>query len=322
MIRPAQDPRFGDYQANCAMPLGKQLGKSPREVADKIAGMLELEDMCEPPEVAGPGFINLRLRDHWLIGQLARSAQDERLDIATVKEPRTFVIDYSSPNVAKAMHVGHIRSTVIGDALYRTLQFMGHRAISDNHLGDWGTQFGMIIYGYKHFADPVEFEAHPVQELGRLYKLVHQLVEYREALRQLPDRERLLVDQQAQWAAGDAQRRENPRDKQLGKVLRDLQNQLVETREKCADLQSKIAAVEGDSVLAQLAREHSDIDGAVLEETARLHAGDPENLALWEKFLPQCRMTFNTFMSGWASALITSWAKASTMTGWNALWPI
>ncbi len=98
-----------------------------------------------------------------------------------VKQPRTFVIDYSSPNVAKAMHVGHIRSTVIGDALYRTLRFMGHHAISDNHLGDWGTQFGMIIYGYKHFADLAAFEEHPVQELGRLYKLVHQLVEYREA---------------------------------------------------------------------------------------------------------------------------------------------
>ncbi len=113
-------------------------------------------------------------------------------------------------------------------------------------------------------------------------------------MRQLPDKERLVVDQQAQWAACDAQRRENPRDKQLGKALRDLQNQVAETREKCADLRSKITAIEGDSVLAQLAREHSDIDSAVLEETARLHAGDPENLALWRKFLPQCKDDIQT----------------------------
>ncbi len=111
-----------------------------------------MADICEPPEIAGPGFINLRLKDDWLVEQLAVASRDvERLGVPPAATPRTFVVDYSSPNVAKPMHVGHIRSTVIGDALYRILKFLGHRTISDNHLGDWGTQFGMIIYGYKHF---------------------------------------------------------------------------------------------------------------------------------------------------------------------------
>ena len=183
LIRPAQDPRFGDYQANLAMPLGKRLQQPPREVAQQLVARLQLEDLCEPPEVAGPGFINLRLRNRWLAEQVQRAARDARLGIPRVASPRTFVVDYSSPNVAKAMHVGHIRSTVIGDAIYRTLQFLGHRVISDNHLGDWGTQFGMIIYGYKHLVDMDRYRAHPVQELGRLYKLVQQLIDYHDAVR-------------------------------------------------------------------------------------------------------------------------------------------
>ncbi len=154
LIRPAQDPQFGDYQANLAMPLGKRLQQPPREVAQQMVARLQLEDLCEPPEVAGPGFINLRLAEP-LAGRSSCSGPRAMRDWASpqVASPRTFVVDYSSPNVAKAMHVGHIRSTVIGDAIYRTLQFLGHRVISDNHLGDWGTQFGMIIYGYKHLVD-------------------------------------------------------------------------------------------------------------------------------------------------------------------------
>ena len=148
MIRPAQDARFGDYQANFAMPLGKQLGKPPREVAAQIVAASNLSEICQQPEIAGPGFINLRLRDEWLTAELHRAVQDERLGIPPAFTPQTIVVDYSSPNVAKPMHVGHIRSTVIGDSLTRTLRFLGHRVISDNDLGDWGTQFVMIIYGY------------------------------------------------------------------------------------------------------------------------------------------------------------------------------
>ena len=155
LVLPSQDAKFGDYQANCAMPLGKRLGKPPREIAQQIIAALDVAEWCEPPEIAGPGFINLRLKDDWLAAQI-RSDVARRRALGRRRRPaspRTIVVDYSSPNVAKPMHVGHIRSTVIGDALYRILKFLGHHAISDNHLGDWGTQFGMIIYGYKHFVD-------------------------------------------------------------------------------------------------------------------------------------------------------------------------
>src|SRR5439155_11873934 len=176
MIRPAQDAKFGDYQANFAMPLGKQFGRPPRDVAAQLIAQTKLDDLCQPPEVAGPGFINLRLRDNWLAEQLNHAVHDERLGISSTAKPRTIVVDYSSPNVAKPMHVGHIRSTVIGDALYRTLAFLGHTTISDNHIGDWGTQFGMIIYGYKHFVERAAYQTNPVGELGRLYKIVNRLV--------------------------------------------------------------------------------------------------------------------------------------------------
>jgi arginyl-tRNA synthetase len=179
-VRPSQDPKFGDYQANLAMPLGKRLKRPPRNVAADIVRRLDLADICHPPEIAGPGFINLRLKDEWLVHRLNEAVGDARLGIAPVEHPRTFVIDFSAPNVAKPMHVGHIRSTVIGDALVRTLRFLGHNVISDNHIGDWGTQFGMILYGYKHFLDAEAYRKNPVEELARLYRLVRQIIEHQE----------------------------------------------------------------------------------------------------------------------------------------------
>ena len=180
LVRQSQEAKFGDYQANFAMPLGKRLGRPHREVAQEVASRLEISDFCLPPEIAGPGFINLRLRDDWLATRLAAAVSDPRLGVAAVERPRTYVIDYSAPNVAKPMHVGHIRSTVIGDSLYRTLGFLGHHVISDNHVGDWGTQFGMILYGYKHFRDDEAYRKDPVDELARLYRLVRQLMDYQD----------------------------------------------------------------------------------------------------------------------------------------------
>jgi arginyl-tRNA synthetase len=291
MIRPAQDPRFGDYQANCAMPLGNRLGKSPRDVAAEIVNQLDLSDICETPEIAGPGFINLRLKDEWLIAGLVRAVRDERLDVPAARQSQTYVIDYSSPNVAKPMHVGHIRSTVIGDSLTRTLQFLGHRVISDNHIGDWGTQFGMIIYGYKHFVEQSAYEAERVAELSRLYKLVNQLVEFHDGKKRVPELERELADREAALVT---QKQTPPSDdkatnKKAKKALRKLEERIDETRESLASLRDKLAGVENDSDLAALAAAHDGIATAVLEETAKLHAGDEENRRLWEQFLPDCR---------------------------------
>jgi arginyl-tRNA synthetase len=180
LIRRSTDPKFGDYQANFAMLLGKRLGRPPKEVAAEIVARLEVDDLCEKPEIAGPGFINLRIKNQWLAERLAAAVGDERLGIPVVAKPRTYVIDYSAPNVAKPMHVGHIRSTVIGDALYKILRFLGHRTISDNHLGDWGTQFGTIIYGYKNFLQRDAYQQDPVKELARLYQLVRRLMDHQE----------------------------------------------------------------------------------------------------------------------------------------------
>src|SRR5262245_43614960 len=146
MVKATQDPKHGDYQANCAMSLAKALGQKPRDVAQMIADRLDSGDLLAPAEIAGPGFINLRLQDAWLAQQLQTIARDGRLGVESAAQPRKIVIDYSSPNVAKPMHVGHLRSTIIGDALARLLRFLGHTVIADNHLGDWGTQFGMMLF--------------------------------------------------------------------------------------------------------------------------------------------------------------------------------
>jgi arginyl-tRNA synthetase len=180
MLKPAQDARFGDYQANCAMSLAKTLGKKPREIAEQIVKQLPLGDVLEPPEIAGPGFINLRLRSDWLARQLQTMAADVRLGVAKVTQARSYVIDFSSPNVAKPMHVGHLRSTIIGDAITRLFRFLGHPVITDNHLGDWGTQFGIILYGYKHHLNVEAFQADPARELARLYKLVTGMFKKKE----------------------------------------------------------------------------------------------------------------------------------------------
>jgi len=147
LIAPGKKAGFGDYQANCAMGAAKVMGTNPRELAGKIVAALqpELAGIADKVEIAGPGFINIDLNPVWLGQQIASAQTDSRLNIATVNTPQTVVIDYSGPNLAKEMHVGHLRSTIIGDALARLLEFQGHKVIRQNHVGDWGTQFGMLI---------------------------------------------------------------------------------------------------------------------------------------------------------------------------------
>ena len=141
VIRPSQ---FADYQANAALALAKRLGRKPREVSSAIMEHLDVSDVCRDVEVSGPGFINLTLREDWIADQARRLLDDDRLGVPA-REPLNIPLDYSAPNVAKEMHVGHLRTTVVGDSLARTLEFLGHNVIRQNHIGDWGTPFGMLI---------------------------------------------------------------------------------------------------------------------------------------------------------------------------------
>ena len=187
-LTPATDRRFGDYQTNAALVLGKQRGENPRELAERIVGQLKVGDLCEPPVIAGPGFINFTLRPGAVAEKTASILGDERLGVVETKSPRRIVIDFGSPNVAKPMHVGHIRSTVLGDALARIATFLGHEVIRDNHIGDWGTQFGMVIYGWKNLLDQRALQQHPLAEIVRIYKETNALAtsdpQIREACRQ------------------------------------------------------------------------------------------------------------------------------------------
>jgi arginyl-tRNA synthetase len=170
VLRAAEQPRFGDYQANAAMRLGRLLDRPPRQVAADIAEQLELKGICTAPEIAGPGFINLRLEDGWLEGQVAALFGDERLGVLLDPAPETVVVEYSSPNVAKEMHVGHLRPTIIGDALARLLGFLGHHIIRRNHVGDWGTPFGMLIEQLHDAGERSTIAKLSVGELNAFYR--------------------------------------------------------------------------------------------------------------------------------------------------------
>jgi len=159
IVRPSTDPKFGDYQANGVMALAKKLKTNPRKLAEEVVKNLDVSDICEPPEVAGPGFINLRLKTDFLgtavVEIYNHYVQEEypggvfrplpRFGIDKAAVPKTVVVDFSSPNIAKQMHVGHLRSTIIGDCIWRIFRFLGHNVIPQNHIGDWGTQLECFV---------------------------------------------------------------------------------------------------------------------------------------------------------------------------------
>jgi arginyl-tRNA synthetase len=147
LIRPSQ---FADYQSNVALPLAKKLGKAPRDIAAEIVGHLDVDDITEPATVSGPGFINLTLRPQWIADAATGLLADPRLGTPLRSRPKLVIVEYSSPNIAKEMHVGHLRSTIVGDAIARVTEFVGDHVIRDNHVGDWGTPFGMLI---EHLVD-------------------------------------------------------------------------------------------------------------------------------------------------------------------------
>jgi arginyl-tRNA synthetase len=364
LIKPAQDPRHGDYQANCAMPLAKVLGRKPQEIAREIIQRLDRDGILEEPAVAGPGFINLRFRTAWLAAQLQKMARDERLGVQQADSTKTYVIDYSSPNVAKPMHVGHLRSTIIGDALARLLRFLGHQVITDNHLGDWGTQFGILLYGYKHYRDEEALRSDPVREMVRLYVLLRTLMKAseEEGDNAAPAPAGVRPEGSEPGGAGQGTRYEPgehfrqlilpaglqqspdaPARRGSGGLITFTASGVIRVQDGAFAYTISVSSTPrpeqdiisraGDSpdlkvppfpsgqgstwpgampTFSQLIRQDVHIvftyktgdpltdrlaedltNPAVVEaarqETAKLHAGDPENLELWQKFMPWCR---------------------------------
>ena len=173
LVRPCPDPRFGDYQSNALMSLAKARKLNPRQLAENVLKKLDVSATCETVEIAGAGFLNFRLKTPALALTLESAAGGGPLFFEKASRPKTAVIDFSSPNVAKPMHVGHIRSTILGDSLARALRLLGHNVITDNHIGDWGTQFGKLLVGWKKFLDPAALKIDPISEMERLYKLIN-----------------------------------------------------------------------------------------------------------------------------------------------------
>ena len=173
LVRPCPDPKFGDYQSNALMALAKARKLNPRQLATDVLAKLEVTEWCEKVEIAGAGFLNFRLTSTALEASLQAAARGEHLFFSKAARPKTIVVDFSSPNVAKPMHVGHIRSTGIGDALQRTLRLLGHHVITDNHIGDWGTAFGKLLLGWKQILDRPALERDAIAELERLYKIIN-----------------------------------------------------------------------------------------------------------------------------------------------------
>ena len=177
LVRPCPDPKFGDYQSNALMSLAKTRKMNPRQLAENVLAKLDVSDVCEKVEIAGAGFLNFWLKNSELTQMLESAARGEHLFFAEAASPKTVVIDFSSPNVAKPMHVGHIRSTILGDCLARTLRLLGHRVITDNHIGDWGTQFGKLIAGWKNLLDHEALKRDPIAELERTYRFINSASE-------------------------------------------------------------------------------------------------------------------------------------------------
>jgi arginyl-tRNA synthetase len=200
-VRPCLDACHGDFQTNVALVYAKQTKANPVDIARQLAEVIELEDMADKPEIAGPGFLNFRLRTAYLNRQMMELTINDRLGIPLVAKPETIVFDYSGPNIAKEMHVGHLRSTILGDALARIYCFLGHKVIADNHLGDWGTSFGMILLGYKRAGDPEKLRLDPFGHLEAIYQNIQAQAKTDESVREAARRELVLLQQ------GDAENR-------------------------------------------------------------------------------------------------------------------
>jgi arginyl-tRNA synthetase len=258
LVRPCPDSRFGDYQTNALISLAKTHRMNPRQLAADVVSKLDVSPWCEPAEIAGAGFLNFRLKPAALAQTLLAAVRGEHLFFAKASPPRTIVIDFSSPNVAKPMHVGHIRSTGIGDCLQRVLRLLGHRVVTDNHIGDWGTQFGMLLHGWQTLLDRSALERDSMFELERIYKRVQSTIrqEITEEIKR-----RCPTDLQQALAGGIQE------DNAVEKVL---------------------ATIPTDQAL-----ELSLTEVASRKELVKLQAGDPDNLAIWREMLRLSQTQFD-----------------------------
>jgi arginyl-tRNA synthetase len=308
LIRPCPDPRFGDYQTNALIALAKERRLSPRALAAEIAAALDVADVCERVDVAGPGFLNFHVRPEAIARVLQEAIGAGGALVGRASAPRTVVVDFSSPNVAKPMHVGHIRSTILGDCLARALRLLGHRVITDNHLGDWGTAFGKLIVGWKQRLRRDGLEAAPLDELERLYREINFACELTSAdLALIQSQVRAarrpespaagiwngllgLTDEEfASRYGGDAiERLENPADRciallaRTGVLGRDhLRQDLATQLDYLAELADFAAAAQPP--LLDQAR----------QELVKLQDGDPENLEIWRQMLDLSRQQFD-----------------------------
>jgi arginyl-tRNA synthetase len=258
LVRPCPDPKFGDYQTNALMGLAKSRRMNPRQLATDVVAKLDVADWCERVEIAGAGFLNFRLKPTAVAQSLSAAAGGEHLFFDKAANPRTVVVDFSSPNVAKPMHVGHIRSTILGDSLARVLRLLGHRAITDNHIGDWGTQFGMLLFGWKQAKAAAGNEPSDIESLVRIYRSVQADIKS-ETEHELEKRH--------PGKLAELRRAGVPEDELVEAALKGL------GPNKPLDL--------------------SPTEVASRQELVKLQAGDPENLALWHRMIDLSRAEFD-----------------------------
>ena len=258
LVRPC-DAKFGDYQTNALMSLAKTRKLNPRQLATDVVAKLDVSALCEKVEIAGAGFLNFRLLPATLAQTINSAARGEHLFFDHAATPRTIVIDFSSPNVAKPMHVGHIRSTGIGDALQRTLRLLGHRVISDNHIGDWGTQFGMLLHGWKTLLNASALVSDPLGELERIYKTIQSNIK-----NETSDwvKKHFLAEITKGMASGLSE------DDSVAQILKSLPT-------------SKTINI-------------SATDVASRKELVKLQAGDAENLSIWKEMTALSQKQFDT----------------------------
>ncbi len=241
-VVPCANAQFGDYQFNGALPLAKANKTNPRALAQSLLEKLDVAGLCEAPEIAGPGFINLRLTREFLESMAAQVLGDERLGVPLTATPRTVVVDYPSPNVAKPLHVGHIRTMFIGDAIARLLRFAGHQVISDDHIGDWGTPIGMVIWGWPRFGDENFLGQNALEAMGNVYKTVKAMTGAKEGGTLTPQAKETLAavrEETAKLHRGDEQALA------LWKKLRDASQ--VEINAAYAQLGIKVDVTLGES---------------------------------------------------------------------------